>query len=69
MSIIGLLFIYFWSFQTAVQFLLQLNVKKDPSSMQCQDSNSQPLDHQSLAMTTRPGLTPIKDLHLKILTF
>ena len=52
-------FIYFQSFQTTVQILQHINVKNDPSSIMCRDSNSQPLDHESPTITTRPGLGPI----------
>ena len=44
--------------QTSIQFLQQINVKKCPSSKQCWDSDSQPSDHESPPITTKPGLTP-----------
>ena len=34
-------------------------VKKCPSSIRCQDSNSRPLEHEPPPITTRPGLPPI----------
>ena len=40
----------------------QIDVKKCPYSIQCWDSNSQTLEHQSSAITTRPGLLPIPSL-------
>ena len=33
-------------------------MNKCPSSIQCWDSNSQPLKHKSSPITTRPGLPP-----------
>ena len=33
-------------------------VKKCPSNIQCQDTNSQHLEHESPPITTRPGLLP-----------
>ena len=48
----------FSSFQTTLQILQQLNVKKCPSSIRCWDSNSRPLEHESPPITTRPGLPP-----------
>ena len=33
-------------------------VKNDPSSNWYRDSNSQPIDHESPPITTRPGLPP-----------
>ena len=57
----------FSSFQTNINFLQQINVKKCPSSILCWDSNSQPLECESPPITTRPGLpsmsrvvTPLK---------
>ena len=32
--------------------------EKCPSSIRCRDSNSQPLEHESPPITTRPGLPP-----------
>ena len=59
--LLGLFLIYIQSFQKIVKtILLHINVKNDPSSMQCRDSNSQPLDHQSPPTTTRPGIDPIE---------
>ena len=51
----GLFFIYFRLFKHTLQFLQQINVKKCPSSIWFQDSNSQPLEHESPPITTRPG--------------
>ena len=42
--------------QTSLQILQQIDVKKCPSSIRCLDSNSRPLEHESLPITTRPGL-------------
>ena len=56
----GLFYIYFRLFkQTSLQFLQQLNVKKCPSNIRCQDSNSQPLANESPPITSRPGLPTI----------
>ena len=52
------LFNFFRLFRHTLQFLQQINVKKCPSSMWCQDSNSQPMEHESPPITTRPGLPP-----------
>ena len=52
------LFHLFLSFQTQITTLQQINVQNCPSSIQCQDSNSQPLEHESPPITTRPGLPP-----------
>ena len=51
-------------FKQPIQFLQQINVKKCPSSIQCQDLNPQPLKHELSPITTRPGLPPyfVKDL-------
>ena len=38
--------------QTSLQFLQQIYVKKCPSSIQCRDSNPQPLEHASPPITT-----------------
>ena len=43
----GVFFIYFSLFRHTLQFLQQINVKKCPSSIHCQDSNSPPLEHES----------------------
>ena len=51
-----LFFIYFCLSKHTVQFLQQINVKKCPSSIQCWDSNPQPLEHESPPITTRPAL-------------
>ena len=42
-----LLFIFDLFKQILLQFLQQLYVKKCPSSIQCQDSNPRPLEHES----------------------
>ena len=52
------LFISFRLFKHTLQ-LQQINVKKFPSSIQCQDSNSQ---HESPPITTRPGLLPKENI-------
>ena len=51
-------FIFVFS-NTTLQFLKQINMKKYPSSIQRQDSNSQPSDYESPPLTTRPGLPPL----------
>ena len=53
------LFHLFLSFQNTLQFLEQIIVKKCPSSILCRDLNSQPLEHESPPITTRPGLRPL----------
>ena len=45
-------------FKQTLQFFQQINVKKCPSSIRRQDSNSQPSDYESPPLTTRPGLPP-----------
>ena len=40
------------------KFLQQIHLKKCPSSLQCRDLNSQPLERESPLITTRPGLPP-----------
>ena len=35
-----------------------IKYENNPYSMRCWDSNSQPFDHQSYPITTRPRLTP-----------
>ena len=52
------LFHLFLSFQTNIKFLQQIKVKKCPSSIRCQGSNSWPLEHESPPITTRRGLPP-----------
>ena len=44
--------------QTSLQLLQQIYVKKCPSSVQCRDSNPQPLERESLPITSQPGLPP-----------
>ena len=50
----------FSSFQTNINFLQQINVKKCPSSILCWDSKPQPLVYESPPLTIRPGLRPCK---------
>ena len=45
--------------------ILQLNVKKCPSSIRRWDSNTQPSDYEPPPLTTRPGLSPAKALFTK----
>ena len=54
----GLFFVYFRLFKQTLQLLQQINVKKCPSSIWHQDSNSQPPDYESPPLTTIPGLPP-----------
>ena len=63
----GLFFIYFHFFKNTLQVLQQINVKICPSSILCQDSNSQPLERESPPMTTRPGLPPLFNKVWKVL--
>ena len=58
------LFHLFLSFQTFITIFTTKNMKKCRSSIQCRDSNSQPLEHQSPPITTRPGLPPILNILL-----
>ena len=44
------------SFKQTIQILQQIIVKKCPFSIWCWDSNSQPLEHETPPITTRPGL-------------
>ena len=54
------LFVYFRSFSNKhYKFLQQIYVKKCPSSIRCRDLNPRPLEHESLPITTRPGLPPM----------
>ena len=46
----------FSPFQT--HFTANMYVKKCPSRIRSRDSNSQPLEHESPLITTRPGLLP-----------
>ena len=50
------LFHFFCLFKQTLQFLQQINVKKCPSSIQCWDLNTQPSEHESHPITTRPVL-------------
>ena len=43
----GLFLIYFPLFKYTLQFSQQIQVKKCPSGILCQDSNSRPLEHES----------------------
>ena len=52
------LFRLFSSNPTNITILLQIYVKKCPSSIQCRDSNQWPSGHESPPITTRPGLLP-----------
>ena len=54
----GLFFVYFRSFQTNITILQQIYVKKCPFSIRCCNSNPRPSEHESLPITTRPGLPP-----------
>ena len=49
------LFHLFSYFQTHCNPLQKVNVKKCPSWIWCQDSNSRPLEHESPPTTTSPG--------------
>ena len=46
------------SFKKTIQFFQQINLKKCLSSIQCWDSNPQPLEHESPPITTSPGIPP-----------
>ena len=48
--------IIFGLFKQTLQFLQQTHVKKCQSSIRCQDWNPQPLERESLPVTTRSGL-------------
>ena len=48
----------FLSFQTHITIFQQINLKKCPSSIQCQDSNSRPLEHESPPITTGTSCWP-----------
>ena len=48
----------FGFFKQTLQFLQQIYVNKCPSSIQCWDANPQPLERESLPITTGPGLPP-----------
>ena len=56
------LFPFFCLFKQTFQFLQQINMKKCPSSIWCQDSNPRLSEHESPPITTRPGLPRPKDL-------
>ena len=54
------LFNLFLCFQTHItNFKTNRYVIKCPSSIRCRDLNSQPLEHESCPITTRPGLLSI----------
>ena len=52
------LFHLFRLFKNTLKFLQLIIVKKCPTNIRCQDSNSRPLEHESPPITTRPGLPP-----------
>ena len=56
----GLFFVYFQSFQTNITIFTTTICEKCPSSIWCWDSNPQPSEHESLPITTRPGLPPLQ---------
>ena len=56
------LFHLFSSFKQTLQFLQQINMKKCPSSIWCQDQNPRPLEYESPPIITRPGLPPLKKI-------
>ena len=61
----GLFFVYFLSFQTnIITICTKIRCEKCPNRIQCQDSNQQPLECESLPITTIPGLPPITDFFL-----
>ena len=54
-------FEFIFVFSNTLQIIQQITyVKKCPSSIWCQDSNSRPLEHDSPPITTRPGLPPLR---------
>ena len=57
-------FIFCFFKQTSLQFLQQIHVKKCPSSIRCQDSNPQPLEHESPPITSRSGLQPSGQVYI-----
>ena len=61
---LGFFLIYFCVFKHTLQFFQQINVKKCPSSLRCWDSNSQPLEHESPSITTRPRPPAMASPHL-----
>ena len=60
------LFHLFLSFQANITILTTNKCEKCPSSIWCWDSNSQPLEHKSPPIITRPGLMPINEKLLKM---
>ena len=57
----------FGLFKQTIQFLLQINVKKCPSSTRRQDSNPQPFECESSPITTRTGLRAPRPSHIMVL--
>ena len=49
----SIFFVCFWSFQTNNTNSTPNQCEKCPSSIRCRDSNPQPLEHESLPITTR----------------
>ena len=61
----GFFFIYFRSFSNKQYNFYNKSIgKKCPSSIRRRDSNPQPLKHESLPISTRPGLPPNADICL-----
>ena len=58
MATLGIFLVYFRSFSNKQYKFYNKLMRKCPSSIRCQDSNSQPPDYKSPPLTTRPGLTP-----------
>ena len=58
----GLFFIYFRPFKHTTNFMTKTYVKKCLSSIQCRHSNSRPLEHESLSITSRPVLNYLNSL-------
>ena len=57
----GLFFVSFRSFSNK-HYIFTTNIcEKYPSSIRCRDSNPRPLERESLPITTRPGLPPLRD--------
>ena len=52
----GLFFVFFGLFKQTIQFYNKNICEKCPSSIRCRDLNPQSLEHESLPITTRPGL-------------
>ena len=64
-AIPSLFFIYFCLFKQTLQFLQQINVKKCPPSIWCWDLKPRSSEHESLPITTRPGLPAHSKLSFK----